>query len=76
MGITADTRPATTVATPRRHITADMRPTTATAMDIGECTVRPTPTTVAPVIMAAGITIVGITTTGEVQRQGKQFSSG
>ena len=54
---------------------ADMRLTTATAMDIGECTVRPTPTTVAPVIMAAGITIDGITT-GEVQREGSQSSSG
>jgi hypothetical protein len=43
-------------------------------LDIGECTVRPTPTMVAPIIMAAGITIGGIAT-GEVQHERNQFST-
>jgi len=53
------TPPLTTVDT-RLPTTADM-PRRTTVTDIEECTVRPMPTTVALVIMAAGI-VVGVTT--------------
>lgn len=59
MAITAMRR-ATMTVTPLLT-TVDM-PRHTMATDIEERTVRPMPTTVAPIIMAAGITIGGITT--------------